>query len=68
MNSNVGGLDKLFRILLAMIVMGIGFYDPSKWWLFVIGIVPLLTGIFSFCPLYKIFGFSTCNKDNCDPQ
>lgn len=59
MKSNVGGIDKIARIavgaiLLILAIMGIG--TPWTW----IGVVPLVTGLVGFCPLYTLFGFSTC--------
>jgi hypothetical protein len=66
MTKNVGGIDKLIRILLAMVIMAVGFYDPDYWWLIMVGLIPLLTAIFSRCPLYYVFGISTCRSDTCD--
>ncbi|HEX6829675.1 MAG TPA: DUF2892 domain-containing protein [Burkholderiales bacterium] len=59
MKANVGGIDKILRIvaglvLIALAIAGIGL--PWTW----IGVVPLLTGIVNFCPAYAIFGASTC--------
>ena len=59
--ANVGGMDKTIRIavgavLVVLAVLGRG--TPWTW----IGIVPLLTGLFNFCPLYTLLGKNTCNK------
>ena len=59
MNANVGGIDKILRIvaglaLIAMAVMGVG--APWTW----IGVVPLVTGLIGWCPAYTIFGLNTC--------
>lgn len=59
MKSNVGGIDKILRIvagvvLLALAIMGIG--AP---WTF-IGIVPLATGLLGWCPAYTLLGMNTC--------
>lgn len=59
MKSNVGGMDKILRIvagvvLLALAIMGIG--AP---WTF-IGIVPLATGLMGWCPAYTLLGMNTC--------
>jgi hypothetical protein len=35
------------------------FVGPQVVWGWV-GVVPLLTGLFKFCPAYKLFGFNTC--------
>jgi hypothetical protein len=65
MKKNVGTTDQLIRILLAMAVMAVGFYNPSYWWTFIIGVIILLTGIGSLCLLYSILGISTCDSENC---
>ncbi len=65
MKSNVGGIDRMIRIVLSMFILGAGFYIPSWWGL--VGLLPLLTGIAGWCPLYSIFGINTCRKgDVCN--
>jgi hypothetical protein len=57
--NNVGGIDKILRIILGLVLIASVFLVPAMnpWgW---IGIVPLLTGLFNFCPLYTILGIST---------
>ncbi len=57
--KNVGGVDRALRIIigLALIVAAIaGYIGPWGW----IGVIPLATGLIGMCPLYKIFGFSSC--------
>jgi hypothetical protein len=66
MSKNVGGIDKLIRVILAMAIMAVGFYDPEYWWTFIIGVILLITAIASLCPLYSLLGFSTCHNENCD--
>jgi hypothetical protein len=58
MKPNVGGIDRSLRILAGIAILGAGFYFKS--WLGLIGIVPILTGIFRFCPAYLPFGLSSC--------
>lgn len=64
MINNVGGSDKLLRIILSMVIMGAGFYIPSWWGL--LGLFPLFTAIGAWCPLYSIIGLSTCPSGDCD--
>lgn len=46
-------LDKTIRLIIAAIIFFIfGFMCPS--WLWTIGLIPLLTGYYGYCPLYKI--------------
>ena len=58
MKCNVGKTDQALRVILAMVIAALGIYFKSWWGL--LAIVPLITGLISFCPLYKILGLSTC--------
>lgn len=58
--KNVGGMDRILRIVLGIILLGLGFYFKSWWGL--IGLVPLLTAIVGFCPLYVPLKKSTAEK------
>ncbi len=63
MKINVGNIDRILRIIagLALVVLtATGSIGVWGW----IGLVPLLTGIFKFCPAYAIFGISTCPINN----
>lgn len=57
MKQNVGGIDKILRIVAGVAVMGAGYYYQN--WLGAIGIVPLLTGLFGWCPAYPLLKLST---------
>ena len=61
MKANVGGIDKILRIAAGLIVLGLFFVleGNARYWALV-GLVPLLTGLFGFCPLYSITGLNTC--------
>ena len=66
MKANMGPLDKAIRIILA-IVFAMLFITKTVegtlgMVLLVLGGVFLLTSVISFCPLYTIFGLSTCKK------
>lgn len=61
-NNNVGSLDRALRIIVGVGLLFFFFYMPEapwRYWL-LIGIVPLFTGLFGTCPLYSVFGFSSC--------
>lgn len=62
MKCNVGGLDKTLRIVIGVAVIAYGIVSQN--WLGLLGIIPLLTGLFSFCPFYPIFGINTGCKRN----
>jgi sulfite exporter TauE/SafE len=61
MKSNVGGIDKVLRIVagLALLLLVFILDGAARWW-GLIGIVPLLTGSLGWCPAYLPFGISTC--------
>ena len=60
--KNVGGIDRILRIVIGLaLIAGFFLNAEASWrWLYLIGIVPLVTGIMQTCPLYRLFGFSTC--------
>lgn len=59
MKANVGGIDRILRILVgaALILWAAVLGGPVWAW---IGVVPLATGLVKFCPVYTILGTSTC--------
>ncbi|MGI6247056.1 MAG: YgaP family membrane protein [Pseudochelatococcus sp.] len=61
MTGNVGGIDRILRIVAGLVVLSLVFVleGDMRWW-GLVGLVPLATGLFSFCPLYSLFGFSSC--------
>jgi len=62
LKKNVGGIDRVLRIVLGLALLA-GFFlntEATYRWAYLIGIVPLLTGVMSTCPLYSILGISTC--------
>jgi hypothetical protein len=60
MKTNEAGLDRLLRVLVGVVLLALVFVGPRTAWGW-IGVVPLLTGIVGFCPLYRLFGIDTCN-------
>lgn len=59
MKSNVGGIDRILRIVLGLVLIGLAATGTVGAWGW-IGVVPLATAAFGFCPLYTVLGFSTC--------
>jgi hypothetical protein len=61
MNTNVGGIDRALRIVVGLVVLALFFVleGNARYWA-LLGFVPLLTGIFRFCPAYTVLGVSTC--------
>ncbi|BAP14562.1 MAG: hypothetical protein AOY29_08850 [Alcanivorax borkumensis] len=58
MKTNVGNTDRLFRLVLGVVIIALGVVFQSWWG--AIGIIPLLTATMRWCPAYLPFGISTC--------
>lgn len=59
MTSNVGGIDRIARIVVGLLLIGLAATGTVGVWGW-LGVVPLATGALGWCPPYAIFGFSTC--------
>ncbi len=59
MQANVGGIDRVVRIAVGAILIGLAATGTVGVWGY-IGVVPLLTGLIGWCPAYLPFGFKTC--------
>lgn len=62
MKTNVGGIDRILRVSVGLVLIGLTLAGVIGVWGW-IGVVPLLTGIIKFCPLYPLFGFNSCPLD-----
>ena len=63
MTKNVGGIDKIIRIVLGLALIAATLMGALPVWGW-IGIVHLATGLMGWCPPYAILGFSTCKTKN----
>jgi hypothetical protein len=61
MNKNVGTIDRLLRIVVGAVLIALVFVGPQTPWGW-IGIIPLFTGLVSWCPAYTLFGFNSGAK------
>ncbi len=59
MGCNTGAVDRALRVILGLALIALAATHTIGVWGW-IGIVPLLTGIFSFCPVYALLGMNTC--------
>ena len=59
---NVGTIDRAVRIVVGLALIAGFFLNPeaSLRWLYLIGIVPLATGVLGTCGLYSVIGINTC--------
>ncbi len=59
MKANVGGIDRVLRIVLGLALIALTLTGAIGAWGW-IGLVPLATAALGFCPLYTVLGFSSC--------
>lgn len=58
MKTNVGNVDRIFRVVLGIGLLTWGYMSQN--WLGAIGLIPLTTAFLRWCPAYLPFGISTC--------
>lgn len=58
-------VERVGRVVVGAVLVSLFFFGPQTPW-GLLGFIPMATGALGFCPLYKIFGFSTCSKSKSD--
>jgi len=58
--TNEHPIERVVRITLGLALLSLTIVGPQTWW-GLVGLVPLATGVLGSCPLYTLFGFSTCS-------
>ena len=61
--QNVGGIDQVLRIVVGAALIALTVMSIIPVWGY-IGVVPLATGLFRWCPAYTLFGIRTCKVDD----
>jgi hypothetical protein len=59
MHINENTFDRVARIALGLLLIALTVVGPKTLW-GLVGLVPLVTGLVGFCPLYRVLGISTC--------
>lgn len=59
MKTNEGTIDRVLRLLVGAGVLSLAFVGPQTPWAY-LGVIPLVTGLVGFCPLYAVLGINTC--------
>ncbi|MBN9423066.1 MAG: hypothetical protein BGO63_02855 [Candidatus Accumulibacter sp. 66-26] len=59
MKNNVGGIDKILRVVAGIVLIALAATNVIGVWGW-IGVVPLLTGLVGWCPAYTLFGMNSC--------
>lgn len=61
MQANIGTVDRSLRIVVGLVLIALSLSGVIGLWGW-IGIVPLATGLFRFCPAYRLLGIKTCRR------
>ena len=59
MQKNIHPIERVIRVVVGLVLTSMAFVGPANPW-FLIGIVPVLTGLIGWCPPYQILGINTC--------
>jgi hypothetical protein len=59
MLTNESSIDRALRVVIGIVLLSLVVVGPKTLW-GLLGLVPLLTGLVGFCPLYRLLGISTC--------
>lgn len=59
MRPNEGAVDRVLRVVVGLGILSLAFVGPQTPWAY-LGLVPLLTGLVGYCPLYAVLGLRTC--------
>ena len=61
--QNEGTIDRVARIVFGITILSLVFVGPQTPWGWV-GLIPIVTGLVGWCPLYPLLGVNTCEKKN----
>ncbi|WP_347357938.1 DUF2892 domain-containing protein [Bdellovibrio sp.] len=59
MKKNIHAVERVVRIAAGVVLVSMAFIGPANLW-FLLGLVPLMTGLLGRCPPYAMCGISTC--------
>ncbi|WP_019557635.1 YgaP family membrane protein [Thiomicrorhabdus arctica] len=62
-SPNIGLWDRIIRITLGLTLIGLAYFGIVGVWGY-IGVIPLVTGLIKWCPIYSILGIQTCPAHN----
>ncbi|OFZ30066.1 MAG: hypothetical protein A2622_09435 [Bdellovibrionales bacterium RIFCSPHIGHO2_01_FULL_40_29] len=60
MKKNIHPIERIIRVVLGLGLVSLAFVGPANLW-FLLGLIPLLTGLIGWCPPYAMLGINTCN-------
>lgn len=64
MKRNIGSYDRIIRIIIGLVLIGLSFMNVIGWWGW-IGVIPIVTALIGWCPLYTPMGINTFDQNQC---
>lgn len=62
-DTNLHPYERLFRIIVGIVLVSMAFFGPENLW-YLIGLIPLLTGLYGWCFFYHYLGISSCPTES----
>jgi len=63
MKTNIHPIERVVRVIAGIVLISLAFVGPANKW-FLLGLIPLATGLSGWCPPYALLGISTCPRKN----
>lgn len=60
MQQNIHNTERIIRVLVGAALTSLAFWGPTNLW-FLLGLIPVATGVIGWCPPYAILGINTCH-------
>ena len=60
MKTNIHKIERIARVIIGLVATSMAFWGPTNLW-FLLGLVPVATGLLGWCPPYAMLGINTCN-------
>ncbi len=68
MKSNENTADRVFRVILGLVILSLALFGPKTSWGY-LGIIPLTVGVIGICPIYTLLRIDNKHKrEVCDPH
>lgn len=60
MTKNIHNVERVVRVVAGALLASMAFWGPANMW-YLLGLIPLATGLVGWCPPYAMLGINTCN-------
>jgi hypothetical protein len=61
MKNNIHPTERKLRVIVGLVIASLAFWGPANHW-FLLGLIPVATGLMGWCPPYAMLGINTCPK------